>query len=65
MGSALASISSGDLTPHPNPAGVAHPHCATLKLSDIVTQADMEEALVRAWTCVQEHNIDKDDLERL
>mgnify|MGYP006196569037 FL=1 len=49
----------------PLPQGLLTRHCETLKLSDVVTTADMEEALVRAWTCVQDHNRDKDNLEAL
>lgn len=49
----------------PLPPGLLTRHCATLKLSDVITSADMESALVRAWTCVQDHNRDKDDLEQL
>lgn len=47
------------------PEGLLRRHCKTLRLSDVVTQADMEQALATAWLCIQEHNQDKDDIEGL
>lgn len=47
------------------PDGLLRRHCEDLKLSDLVTQADIEHALASAWLCVQEHNADKDDIEEL
>lgn len=47
------------------PEALLHHHCATLKLSDLVTRADVEAALAKAWVCVQDHNRDKDEIEGL
>lgn len=47
------------------PDGLLHRHCAELKLSDLVTQADLENALAMAWLCIQDHNQDKDEIEGL
>ena len=40
-------------------------YCSDLVLRDLVTRADMEEALARAFTCVRDHNADKDKIENL
>lgn len=47
------------------PDGLLRRHCETLKLSDLVTQADVEGALAEAWLCIQDHNADKDEIEAL
>lgn len=47
----------------PVPQELLTRHCSDLELSDLGTQGDMEEALVRAWICVQDHNRDKDEID--
>lgn len=47
------------------PDGLLRRHCVDLRLSDLVTQADVEAALAEAWLCIQDHNTDKDEIEEL
>lgn len=47
------------------PDGLLRRHCADLRLSDLVTQADVESALATAYVCIQDHNKDKDEIEAL
>lgn len=43
----------------PVPPALLTPHCDALKLTDIKTEADLEEFAVTAWVCAQDSNKDK------
>lgn len=49
----------------PIPAELLPVRCADVRLSDVLTRAQMEASLVQLWTCAQDSNADKQAVKEL